>query len=1688
MLVGLGVDVPNAAATDTPISSLVDSPEAIANDGAHVWVVNSAYNSVSELTSNGTFVQSIAVGIAPVAVAADGTHVWVANSGSNTVTELASDGSLVQTIGLDGQPTGISSDGTDVWVTESANEEVFEIDAASGAAVSTFYEGDDPTGISSDGTNVWIANSGDGTVSQYNIADGANVNTITVGADPTGVYSDGQFVFVANTGDGTVTVLNADDGSYADGTGGSPIQVGNDPTGITANGTQAWVTNTADGTVTTLDYQPGELSVDGTFNVGNGPAAVTLNGSNAWVDNAGDGTVDDVDMTTGVVLQNFNVVDDSGIQSQTIPTGAWPSAVSSDGSDVWVTNNTDDTVSELNAQTSALLQTIPVGSDPNAVSSDGTHVWVVNAGSQSITVLNASDGSYAFGTQSAPIVDDDGPVSITSDGTHVWIVNGDGTISVLNANDGTYAFNTQTTPIVDNDGPVSISSDGTHVWIVNGDGTISVLNASDGTFALGTQTTPIVDNDGPEGISSDGVNVWIANSDGTITELRAIDGSQTALLVPGIGCASGIDSNGADVWVTSECNTNAIELDASSGAVIQNVKLEYQPVAVSVDDNGDVWIANSYVYNSWDLASGGPGSFDGANDPNDQGTLTELSAPAASVTTNDGSTQSQTFNYSPNVQTFTVPAGVTQLTLSANGAEGGRGGRDAAGRPALGGYAGVVSGTISVTPGEVLTIGVGHGGHDAPVAQDCWEGVNSIFDPSDAIGGSNPLGEFSGGNGGAAGPEGCSGYGGGGGAASVIEIGSTGSPAGVATIVAGGSGGAGGSGQYPRTLGQISLADFAARSDVVSTDGQAGISVYNACVGASSCDGGGGAAGGGGLQGGAQGLVEFGSGQSNEWFGLGGSPGENSTGAVSGLNAQYQFYDGDGANGSVAISYATGLPGIPTNVVAMPATSTTGVTWNAPSVIGSSALTDYMIRYSGNDGATWTTQDLHSTSTSATLNLSNGSNDVYEVAAVNHAGQGGWSVLANPPNPPTLTGITAGNELLSIPFTPGANGGSPITGYQYSLDGGTTWQNVNGVASPLVISGLTNGTSYTVELRALNAAGVSAASNSETGVPFTAPATPDASQFVTTSQDGQIGITWRAPNDNGSPITEYTITLYDANFAGNQVTSCDVSDLTCYDGNTSNVSSTYAISGCTLTSLTCQITGLTNYTTYWVSIQALNLAGASGRSSPRVPAVPALVSVSYSANGGVGALSSSSYEVGLPGITLPTSGVTRYGYLFAGWSTTPNDATTAVTSPYVPPSPVAPSTTAYETLYALWTPAPTYTVTYDGNGDTGGSVPVDPQSPYYAETDATVLANTGALVDAGFVFNGWNTEANGQGASYSAGQQLDVTADTVLFAQWSSAAQYTVTYDGNGNTGGVAPSDPLSPYFAETDATVLANTGSLTDTDYVFSGWNTEANGQGTSYVAGQSLDVTANTVLYAQWTLALPAPPLTPPPTPPTKTTLAPPGVPTQPKANVTAGLATISWSAPTTDGGSPVTGYTVTSASGAVVCTTTGSLSCVVSGLVGKGPFVFSVTAVNAVGTGPKAAVTAHLTALACGTVGAPKCATHSRTVVFGVVYFATDKYSISAKSSSHATLTAVAREIIADHVRTLTVVGATDDRGSASKNLILSMRRARATVAALRVILRGMHVAPPRFSIKADGISKKYAGLPKNRRATIIGAIRV
>lgn len=83
-------------------------------------------------------------------------------------------------------------------------------------------------------------------------------------------------------------------------------------------------------------------------------------------------------------------------------------------------------------------------------------------------------------------------------------------------------------------------------------------------------------------------------------------------------------------------------------------------------------------------------------------------------------------------------------------------------------------------------------------------------------------------------------------------------------------------------------------------------------------------------------------------------------------------------------------------------------------------------------------------------------------------------------------------------------------------------------------------------------------------------------------------------------------------------------------------------------------------------------------------------------------------------------------------------------------------------------PLPTHRVTYNGNGSTGGSVPVDS----YEHTEGgpvSVLGNTGNLVNGGFSFAGWTTNpaVSGASASYAAGATFTMgTADVILYAVW----------------------------------------------------------------------------------------------------------------------------------------------------------------------------------------------------------------------------------------------------------------------------------------------------------------------------------
>ena len=233
---------------------------------------------------------------------------------------------------------------------------------------------------------------------------------------------------------------------------------------------------------------------------------------------------------------------------------------------------------------------------------------------------------------------------------------------------------------------------------------------------------------------------------------------------------------------------------------------------------------------------------------------------------------------------------------------------------------------------------------------------------------------------------------------------------------------------------------------------------------------------------------------------------------------------------------------------------------------------------------------------------------------------------------------------------------------------------------------------------------------------------------------------------------------------------------------------------------------------------------------------------------------SSPYEYGSTVAVLGNTGspiLAKSGFAFVGWNTEANGSGASYSQGNVF------TIRVNTTLYAQWTPI--YTVTYNGNTNTSGNVPTDGYSPHVSGSTVTVLGNTGspALTKSGYIFAGWNTAANGSGASYSEGNTFTINANTTLYAQWTPI--YTVTYNGNTNTSGNVPTDGYSPHVSGSTVTVLGNTGSpaLTKSGYIFAGWNTAANGSGASYSEGNTFTINANTTLYAQWTPMGPAAPV---------------------------------------------------------------------------------------------------------------------------------------------------------------------------------------------------------------------------------------
>ena len=236
----------------------------------------------------------------------------------------------------------------------------------------------------------------------------------------------------------------------------------------------------------------------------------------------------------------------------------------------------------------------------------------------------------------------------------------------------------------------------------------------------------------------------------------------------------------------------------------------------------------------------------------------------------------------------------------------------------------------------------------------------------------------------------------------------------------------------------------------------------------------------------------------------------------------------------------------------------------------------------------------------------------------------------------------------------------------------------------------------------------------------------------------------------------------------------------------------------------------------------------------------AVYSVTYNGNGNDGGVvpdDAGIYNINDTVTVLGnTGGLTKSGYIFGGWTSSAFTGTKNAADTFSMPA-------GNVTLYAVWN-AVDYGVTYDGNGNDGGVVP-DDAGIYHISNTVTVFGNTGGLTKSGYTFGGWTSSAF-TGTKNAADTFSMPAGNVTLYAVWN-AVDYGVTYDGNGNDGGVVPDD-AGIYNVNNTVTVLGNTGGLTKSGYTFGGWTSSAF-TGTKNAADTFSMPAGNVTLYAVWT-----------------------------------------------------------------------------------------------------------------------------------------------------------------------------------------------------------------------------------------------
>jgi hypothetical protein len=529
----------------------------------------------------------------------------------------------------------------------------------------------------------------------------------------------------------------------------------------------------------------------------------------------------------------------------------------------------------------------------------------------------------------------------------------------------------------------------------------------------------------------------------------------------------------------------------------------------------------------------------------------------------------------------------------------------------------------------------------------------------------------------------------------------------------------------------------------------------------------------------------------------------------------------------------------------------------------------------------------------------------------------------------TAGGKTSANVNWSAPTTGGAVTSYRITPYVGSTAQTPTTINGSPPDTTTTISGLTTGTTYTFKVEALNPNGAgpaSAASNPVTPLTAVAPSVPRSVAATPATQSAKV--TWTAPQSDGdSAITGYTVTPFIGTTAQTPVQA-----------------------GASATSAT--VSDLSNGTTYTFKVTATNAAGTSppGTSNATVPqsTIFDLTTPGSPDSGDAGPVElgvkfTADFSGSITGVRFYKSTANTGTHIGSLWSTSGTRLAQATFSgetdsgwqsvTFASPVAVTAGTTYIASYFA---PNGHYAMSGSGLASAVDNGPLHTIASSVSGNGVYAYSATSTFPSS--TYNATNYWVDVMYALPVPGQVTNVTAasggSTSADVSWNAPV-----------SGGPVTSYRITPFIGSTAQTPTIVTGTppvtqkkvtglTTGTTYTFTVQALNANGGGT--VSAASNSVTPQAAVAPS----------------------APAGVTAEPASN----SAQVSWNVPSSDGDSPITGYTVTPYLGASAQTpvqvSAASTTKTVTGLDNGSAYTFRVTATNAVGNSPSSAASAAVT----------------------------------------------------------------------------------------------------------------------------------